>query len=53
MMRDTGFEPVTPTVSGWCSTAELTARCKSKVQLVGWGIKIVNLGRFGKRFLRK
>jgi hypothetical protein len=26
MVRDTGFEPVTPTVSMWCSTTELTAR---------------------------
>ena len=26
MVRDTGIEPVTPTVSRWCSTAELTAR---------------------------
>lgn len=25
MVRDTGFEPVTPTVSRWCSTTELTA----------------------------
>jgi hypothetical protein len=25
MVRDTGFEPVTPTVSMWCSTTELTA----------------------------
>ena len=25
MVRDTGIEPVTPTVSRWCSTAELTA----------------------------
>ena len=27
MVRDTGFEPVTPSVSGRCSTTELTARC--------------------------
>ena len=26
MVRDTGFEPVTPSVSGRCSTTELTAR---------------------------
>lgn len=26
VVRDTGFEPVTPSVSGRCSTAELTAR---------------------------
>ena len=25
MVRDTGFEPVTPSVSGRCSTTELTA----------------------------
>lgn len=25
MVRGTGFEPVTPTVSVWCSTTELTA----------------------------
>ena len=25
MVRDTGLEPVTPTVSRWCSTTELTA----------------------------
>ena len=25
-MRDTGFEPVTPSVSGRCSTTELTAQ---------------------------
>lgn len=25
MVRDTGFEPVTPTMSMWCSTPELTA----------------------------
>src|SRR5262249_18500901 len=25
VVRDTGFEPVTPTVSRWCSTAELIA----------------------------
>ncbi len=26
MVRDTGFEPVTPSVSGRCSTTELTAQ---------------------------
>ncbi len=28
MVRDTGFEPVTPSVSGRCSTTELTAHCQ-------------------------
>gem|GEM_PF-4227420 len=28
MVRDTGFEPVTPSVSGRCSTTELTAQCR-------------------------
>ena len=31
MVRDTGFEPVTPTVSRWCSTAELTAHSRGFV----------------------
>jgi hypothetical protein len=30
MVRDTGFEPVTPTVSRWCSTTELTAHVIAK-----------------------
>src|SRR5688572_16884859 len=30
MVRDTGFEPVTPSVSGRCSTAELTAQMDRK-----------------------
>ena len=29
MVRDTGFEPVTPSVSGRCSTTELTALCRA------------------------
>ena len=29
MVRDTGFEPVTPTMSMWCSTPELTALCRA------------------------
>jgi hypothetical protein len=29
MVRDTGFEPVTPSVSGRCSTTELTARSEA------------------------
>jgi hypothetical protein len=30
MVRDTGFEPVTPSVSGKCSTTELTAHSSLK-----------------------
>ena len=29
MVRDTGFEPVTPSVSGRCSTTELTAQSEA------------------------
>ena len=40
MVRDTGFEPVTPTVSRWCSTTEYstaTTSYKSEAILVsGW-----------------
>jgi len=32
MVRDTGFEPVTPSVSGRCSTAELTARSEDDLR---------------------
>ena len=38
MVRDTGFEPVTPSVSGRCSTTELTALgpfCPGRAKL-GW-----------------
>ena len=35
MVRDTGFEPVTPTVSRWCSTTELTAQSASGASLSG------------------
>ncbi len=30
MVRDTGFEPVTPAVSRQCSTTELTARVRRR-----------------------
>ena len=40
MVRDTGFEPVTPTVSRWCSTTELTAR----TGLRGWERKAYSRG---------
>jgi hypothetical protein len=32
MVRDTGFEPVTPSVSGRCSTTELTAQTMPPLQ---------------------
>ncbi len=32
MVRDTGLEPVTPSVSGRCSTTELTARESGEAQ---------------------
>ncbi len=32
MVRDTGFEPVTPSVSGRCSTTELTAHSEADLR---------------------
>lgn len=32
MVRDTGFEPVTPSVSGRCSTTELTAHSEAHLR---------------------
>ncbi len=40
MVRDTGFEPVTPTMSMWCSTPELTALFRAGC--VHWRQAILN-----------
>ena len=48
MVRDTGFEPVTPSVSGRCSTTELTAQVDG---LVGGAVLDTRL-RLGNPFFR-
>ena len=44
MVRDTGFEPVTPTMSMWCSTPELTAlySYKNKQRLSDFQTFLIN-----------
>ena len=37
MVRDRGFEPLTPSVSRKCSTTELTAQNRFKPELKGTG----------------
>jgi hypothetical protein len=47
MVRDTGFEPVTPTVSMWCSTTELTAHSSF---LLSFFLRVLASANCGDRF---
>ena len=53
MVRDTGFEPVTPSVSGKCSTTELTAQAANRPDTLANPIPLASVELVSKPYLTR